>query len=56
MNGEAEENDIFRDLHLSEILNSVTDETPYRLWFSEHVKKLHQMVTAGLIIIGVYAY
>ena len=54
--GNAEENDIFKDLTLYELLNSTTDDTSYIIWFIEHVKKLKSMLCGGMQILGIYAY
>lgn len=54
--GKAEEDDIFRDLNLYEILTSVTDEITYKTWFLQHLERVWTMIPAGLRVLGIYSY
>ena len=51
--GKAEENDIFRDLNLFEILTSSTENIPFQTWFIQHVERVNIMIPAGIKILGV---
>ena len=54
--GKAEENDIYRDLNLYEILTSTTENVTYHAWFIEHVERINIMIPAGIKILGIYTY
>jgi hypothetical protein len=54
--GQAEEDDIFRDLTLYEILGSTTDDVSYKMWFSQHLERVLGMLPAGIRVLGIYTY
>lgn len=54
--GQAEEDDVFRDLRLGELLGSETEGVEYKEWFAQHTSKVAGMVTEGMRVVGVYVY
>jgi hypothetical protein len=55
--GKAEENDIFRDLNLFELINSSTDGISYsKEWFTKHKEGVIRMLPAGMEILGMYTF
>ncbi|CAI2366817.1 unnamed protein product [Moneuplotes crassus] len=54
--GNAEEDDVFRDLELPELLDFTVDEVTYHEWFIEHVARIVEMAPAGIDILGIYVY
>ena len=56
LTGQAMEDDFFRDLNISEVLKSVTDEIEYHLWAAEHVATVGKMVPIGLEVLGMFMF